>query len=143
MTEETKQPISLKSLLTPSKTVEFDYPGFEGFKVKLTYLAREELMKLRNRCVSQKFNKKTRQFEEEFDADKFLPEYVKAVIQGWKGLKYSYLEELLLVDIKDLDPSDELVFTHENAETMMRNANDFDTWVTETVGDLENFTGRK
>jgi len=143
MTEETKQPISLKSLLTPSKTVEFDYPGFEGFKVKLTYLAREELMKLRNRCVSQKFNKKTRQFEEEFDADKFLPEYVKAVIQGWKGLKYSYLEELLLVDIKDLNPSDELVFTHENAETMMRNANDFDTWVTETVGDLENFTGRK
>ena len=60
MTEETKQPISLKSLLTPSKTVEFDYPGFEGFKVKLTYLAREELMKLRNRCVSQKFNKKTK-----------------------------------------------------------------------------------
>ena len=47
------------------------------------------------------------------------------------------------MDIKDLDPSDELVFTHENAETMMRNANDFDTWVTETVGDLENFTGRK
>ena len=90
MTEENKKPVSLKSLLTPSKTVEFDYPGFEGFKVKLTYLAREELMKLRNRCVSQKFNKKTRQFEEEFDADKFLPEYVKAVIQGWKGLKYSY-----------------------------------------------------
>jgi len=25
----------------------------------------------------------------------------------------------------------------------MKNASDFDTWVTETVGDLENFTGNK
>jgi len=25
----------------------------------------------------------------------------------------------------------------------MKNSNGFDTWVTETVGDLENFTGRK
>ena len=50
-----KQPISLKSLLAPSKTVEFDYPGMEGFKVRLTYLAREELLKLRNKCVTNKF----------------------------------------------------------------------------------------
>ena len=49
MTEETKQPVSLKSLLTPSKTVSIEMPGFEGFEVKLTYLAREELLKLRNR----------------------------------------------------------------------------------------------
>ena len=98
---------------------------------------------MRNRCVSQKFNKKTRQYEEDFDADKFLPEYIKAVIQGWSGLKYSYLEEFLLVDIGNLNPEDCLEFTLDNAETMMKNSNDFDTWVTETVGDLENFTGRK
>ena len=33
MTQENKTPVkavSLKSLMTPSKTVEFDYPGFEG-----------------------------------------------------------------------------------------------------------------
>lgn len=145
MTEEVtkKQPVSLKSLLTPSKTVEFDFPGKENFKVKLTYLAREELLKLRNRCVSQKFNKKTRQYEEDFDADKFLPEYIKAVIQGWSGLKYSYLEEFLLVDISSVNPDDELEFNLENVETLMKNSSDFDTWVTETVGDLENFTGRK
>ena len=142
MTEENKK-VSLASLLTPSKTVTIDYPGMNGFTVDVCYLAREELLKLRNRCVSQKFNRKTRAFDETLDEDKFLVEYVKAVIKGWKGLKYSYLEELLLVDISNLDPNDELEFTHENAETLMKNASDFDTWVTEVTGDLENFTKTK
>ena len=42
-----------------------------------------------------------------------------------------------------LEPDDELPYTQENAELLMKNANMFDTWVTETVGDLENFTGNK
>ena len=142
MTEE-KKTISLASLLTPSKTVSVDYPGMPGFSVDLCYLAREELIKLRNRCLSQKFNRKTRAFEDQLDEDKFLVEYVKAVIKGWKGLKYSYLEELLLVDISSLNPNDELAFNQENAETLMKNASDFDTWVTEVTGDLENFTKTK
>ena len=77
------------------------------------------------------------------DEDKFLTEYCKAVIKGWEGLKYRYLEELLLVDIGDLDPEDNLPFTQDNAELLMKNSTTFDTWVTETVGDLENFTGAK
>jgi hypothetical protein len=144
MTEQNKKPnVSLASLLTPSKTVSIDFPGMEGFKVDLCYLAREELIKLRNKSITQKFNKKTRGFEDSLDEDKFLVEYVKAIIKGWKGLKYSYLEELLLVDISSLDPEDELEFTQENAETLMKNATDFDSWVNETTGDLENFTKTK
>jgi len=139
MTEENKK-VSLASLLTPSKTVTVDYPGMIGFSVDLCYLAREELLKLRSRCISQKFNRKTRAFDDQLDEDKFLVEYCKAVIKGWKGLKYSYLEELLLVDISALNPDDELEFNQENAETLMKNAADFDTWVTEVTGDLENFT---
>jgi hypothetical protein len=77
------------------------------------------------------------------DDDKFIVEYCKAVIKGWKGLKYSYLEELLLVDVSDLDPEDTLPFTADNSELLMKNATDFDTWVTEMVGDLENFTKNK
>ena len=144
MTTENKTPVvSLKSLLTPSKTVEVDFPGLEGFTVKLTYLAREELLKLRNKSVSQKFNKKTRAYEEQLDNDKFLTEYCKAIIKGWKGLKYNYLEELLLVDISEVDPEDFLVWNNENAELLMKNSSDFDEWVSETVGDLENFTKTK
>ena len=47
------------------------------------------------------------------------------------------------MDISALDPEDELIFTQENSELLMRNAGDFDTWVTETVSELENFTGNK
>ena len=39
--------ISLKSLMTPSKTVAIEFPGLEGFEVDLCYLAREDLLKLR------------------------------------------------------------------------------------------------
>lgn len=137
------EPVSLRSLLTPSKTVEIDYPGIDGFKVELTYLAREELLKLRNKSVRQTFNKKTRQYEETLDNDKFLTEYCKAIIKGWKGLTYTHLEELLLVDVSSVKPEDELPWTQENAELLMKNSSDFDNWVSETVGDLENFTRSK
>jgi len=136
-------PISLSSLMTPSKTVTLDFPGYSGFSVDVTYLAREELLKLRKKCLTTKFNRKTRQPEEELNEDMFLIEYVRAVIKGWKGLKFRYLEELLLVDVTELDPDDELPYTQDNAELLMKNSGDFDTWITEVVGDLENFTGNK
>ena len=129
--------------MTPSNTVSIDFPGFDGLSVDLTYLAREELLKLRSRCLKQKFNKKTRAFEEQLDEDIFLTEYVKSVIKGWKGLKYKYLKELVLVDVDGQDQDTELPFSTENAELLMRNSADFDQWVTETVGDLENFTKNK
>jgi hypothetical protein len=141
MTEKTT--VSLASLMTDSKTVTIDFGGYRGFSVDLCYLARTELVKLRKKCVTTKFNKKTHQPEEELDEDKFLVEYCRAVIKGWKGLKYEYLEELLLVDTSDLDPQDCLPYTEDNAELLMKNATSFDTWVTETVGDLENFTSNK
>ena len=139
----TKPQVSLKSLMTPSKTVTMEFPRFKGMTVDLCYLAREELVKLRKRCLSTKWDKKSHQPIEEMDDDKFIVEYCKAVIKGWKGLKYSYLEELLLVDISDLNPEDTLPFNQENSELLMKNATDFDTWVTEMVGDLENFTKNK
>ena len=142
--KEPVKAVSLKSLMTPTKTVEFDYPGCEGFKVTLCYLAREELIKLRNRCVHQVFNKKTRGYEEEMDDDKFLLEYTKAVIKGWKGFKLGYAKNMLLLgDMSPEQEQTELEFSQENVEVLMKNSGDFDTWVTEQVGDLENFTQSK
>ena len=129
--------------MTPSKTVSLEYPGHDGLMIDVTYLAREELIKLRKKCVSTRFDKKTRQPVEELNDEKFLTEYTKAIVKGWSGLKYKYLEELLLVDISNLDPEDTLPYTKDNAELLMKNAGDFDTWITETVGDLANFTKNK
>jgi hypothetical protein len=134
MIESPKPAVSLASLMTPSKTVTIDFPGYKGMTVDLCYLAREELVNLR---------KKTRQPEEILDEDRFLLEYCKAVIKNWEGFKYQYLEELLLVDVAAFDPNDTLAYTTDNAELLMRNSSDFDTWVTETVSELENFTGNK
>ena len=144
MTETIKKPqVSLASLMTPSKTVQIDFPGRDGFEVSICYLAREELLKLRKRCLSTKFNRKTHQPEESLDEDKFLVEYTKAVIKSWSGLKFSYLEEFLLVDVSDFKPDDTLPYTQDNAELLMKNSTTFDTWVSDTIGDLENFTGNK
>ena len=132
---------NLSDLLTPSKEATIEFPGYDGFNVKLTYLAREELLKLRKKSVSTKINRRTRQPEEELNEEVFLKEYTKAVIKGWSGLKMKYLVQLIPVDedkISDMDK--ELPYSLENAQIMMENSNDFDAWLTETVGDLANFT---
>ena len=132
---------SLSDLLTPSKEATIEFPGYDGFNVKLTYLAREELLKLRKKSISTKINRRTRQPEEELNEEVFLKEYTKAVIKGWSGLKMKYLVQLIPVDEdKIADMEKELPYTLENAQIMMENSNDFDAWLTETVGDLANFT---
>lgn len=139
--EETPTITNLSSLLTSSKTVEFDYPGFTEFKVKLTYLSKDEMLKIRKKCITTKFDRKTRQPVEELNEDLFLEEYIKNVIKGWTGLKFDYLKDLILIDvdqIKDMEAT--LPFSQDNAEILMKESNDFDTWVSETVTDLANFT---
>ena len=132
---------NLSDLLTPSKEATIEFPGYDGFNVKLTYLAREELLKLRKKSISTKINRRTRQPEEELNEEVFLKEYTKAVIKGWSGLKMKYLVQLIPVDEdKIADMESELPYTLENAQIMMENSNDFDAWLTETVGDLANFT---
>ena len=116
----------------------------KDFQVSLCYLAREELVKLRNRCVTQTFNRKTRSYEETMDDDKFVSEYTKAVIKGWKGFKLGFAKHLLLLgDLTAEQEEQELDFSQENIEVLMKNSGDFDSWVTEMVGDLENFTKSK
>ena len=132
---------NLSDLLTPSKVANLEFPGYDGFKIKVTYLAREELLKLRKKSVSTKINRRTRQPEEELNEEVFLKEYTKAVIKGWSGLKMKYLVQLIPVDEdKIADMEKELPYTLENAQIMMENSNDFDAWLTEVVGDLANFT---
>ena len=135
--------VSLATLIQPSKTVSIEFAGYPEFNVSLCHLGREELLKLRKKCTTSKFNRSTHKPEEHIDEDTFVVEYCKAVIKGWSGLKYRYLEEFLLVDVSALDPEDELPYTEENAQLLMKNSSDFDGWVTDTVGDLENFSKSK
>ena len=136
--------MELKSLLVDSKTTWVEFPGLEGFEVELANLSRKELMALRKKCTTNKFNRKTRAFEENLDDNKFVKEFSLSTVKGWKGLKLEYLEDLLLVDIKGQDPLHELEWTEENALQLVENSSEFDNWLNEVVFDLENFrTGIK
>jgi len=50
----------------------------------------------------------------------------------------------MLVDLSSVDPEKELEYSQENARLLITNSAEFDTWVNDTVFDLENFrTGTK
>ena len=88
--------MELKSLIVDSKTTWVEFPGLDGFEVELANLSRKELIALRKRCTSNKFNRKTRAFEESLDDNKFIKEFTSSTVKGWKGLKLAYLEDLIM-----------------------------------------------
>ena len=135
--------MELKSLLVDSKTAWVEFPGLDGFEVELANLSRKELVNLRKKCTTNKFNRKTRGFEESLDEDKFVKEFSEATIKNWKGLKLSYLEDLVLVDLKNQDLDKELDFSSENAQLLVENSSEFDNWLNEVVFDLDNFRTRE
>ena len=131
--------MELKSLLVDSKTTWVEFPGLDGFEVELANLSRKELVNLRKRCTQNKFNRKTRGFEEILDDEKFVVEFTNSTVKGWKGLKLKYLEDLVLVDIQGQDPKAELPYSVENAQQLVENSSEFDNWLNEVVFDLDNF----
>ena len=131
--------MDLKSLLVDSKTAWVEFPGMEGFEVELANLSRKELVNLRKKCTTNKFDRKTRAFSENLDESKFLSEFTKAVVKNWKGLKLKYLEDILLVDLSGQDPEKEMDYSYENAKVLVENSSEFDNWLNEVVFDLENF----
>ena len=131
--------MDLKSLLVDSKTTWVEFPGLDGFEVELANLSRKELIALRKRCTQNKFNRKTRAFEEVLDDDKFVKEFTDATVKSWKGLRLKFLEDLVLVELGSNEPESMLPYTDENAQQLVENSNEFANWLNEVVFDLENF----
>ncbi len=130
--------INIANLVVPSKEIEVEYPGIDGFKVKVSFQSRDELIKLKKKATTQKF--RNRQLEEVVDDQLFLELYVKAVIKGWVGLKAKHLIKLMLVDLGDLDPESDVNYNEENALQLMKGSADFDSFITETISDIANFS---
>ena len=131
--------MELKKLMVDSKSTWIDFPGLDGFSVQVTNLSRKELTSLRKNCTVQKFDRKTRAITETLDEDKFVEEFAKSVVKGWKGLTLEHLETLVLIDMGDQDPDTEVNYSEDNAEQLVSNSTEFDTWLNEVVFDLENF----
>lgn len=129
----------LKKLMVDTKSAWVEYPGLRDFTIEIVNLSRPELVKLRKSCLITKFDKKTRQPVESLDEDKFIRDFSRAVIKDWKGFKVKYLEELVLVDLEGQDMEADIPYSQDEAEELIKNSGDFDTWVNEAVFDLDNF----
>ena len=132
---------NLGSVVLPEKVVEFEYPGLEGLKVELAFISKEETQKILKKCTKTRFDKKSRSTVDEVDDELFLKVYVKAIVKGWSGFKFKYLDEFLVWDSSNIDDlEDEFNYSVDNAVTIMKNSSEFDAWVSEQIGELSNFT---
>lgn len=129
----------LKNLMVDTKSAWVEYPGLRGFEVEIANISRQHLISLRKKCMITRFDRKTKAPIEELDEVKFVSEFTKATVKNWKGLKTSYLEYLLLVDLSDQDPDAEIPFSLDDAEALVSNSGDFDSWLNDNVFDLQNF----
>lgn len=133
--------MKLTDLLVETKSAWVDFPGCPGFQVEVCNLSRKELVNVRKRCVAQKFDRKSRAMLEDLDEDRFVKEFTKATVVGWRGLKLDYLQDLVLVDIGDNDPQLTVDYSPEQAEALVQSSTEFDNWLNEVVFDLANFRG--
>ena len=133
----------IANLHAQETTVDLEFPEIDGFVISLAYLNRDDLMKIRNRSLSYKFNKRTRQREEEVDNDKFLEEYTKKAIKGWKGLYVKDLPQLLPIDMENADPNEAIEYNETEALELIKNSTVFDQFITDAMQDYEQFTIEK
>ena len=130
--------LNLSTLLVPTKSVELEYPGLPDFKVNLSFMSREEMVKIRKKATKTTF--KNRQPVDELNDDLFLQLYVQNTVKGWSGLKMSYVAQLCPVDLSTIKDKEEcLDYSEANALSLVKSSTDFDSWVSEAVTDLQNF----
>jgi len=133
----------IKNLIAKETTTWVEFPDIDGFEINLRFLGREDLMKIRNASLTYKFNKRTRQREEEVDNDKFLEHYAEKAIAGWKGLKVKHLPILLPVDISSMDANEEVEYSIDDAIELLKNSTIFDQFITDSMNDFEQFSKKK
>ena len=133
----------LSSYLTNKLEAWIEMEGFDGFEVKVAYLSRDELNKIRTSVTRVSWSPKTRQKEETIDSELFMREFVKACVLDWKGLNLKHASRLLPLQIPEgTDWEEEIPFTQEDAVSLSANSNIFDTWLNDVIFDLANFQGQ-
>ena len=129
----------IKKLMVTEKVTAVEFPDIDGFVVNLCYVGRDRMMKIRNQSLEYKYNKRTRQREEEVNNEKFLELYAEAVIKGWTGLSVRGLATLLPIDITSMNAREDVPYTAEDALLLLKNSTIFDQFVTDSLNNFEVF----
>ncbi len=125
--------------MVTEKVTKVEFPDIDGFVVNLCYIGRERMMKIRNQSLEYKFNKRTRQREEDVNNDKFLELYSEAVIKGWTGLTVRGLAHLIPIDTTGMSATEEVPYSAEDALLLLKNSTIFDQFVTDSLNNFEVF----
>lgn len=132
--------LTLASLVLDHKTVNFEFPGYPGFCVDLTYTTAEKYAEIRKSCVTTKLDSATGYPMEILDQEAWNRAFSDQIIAGWSGLTYKILATLILINedaIEDMEA--EVDFDSDNAQMLLKHSPVFDTWVKERMSDLNNF----
>jgi hypothetical protein len=131
--------MEIKALKVDIKEAWVDYTGVEGFSVKVAAVSRNKLIQLRKKCTQPKFDRKLRITTEELDEALFIKLFSEAVVKDWKGLTVDGLQGLMLIDVEGHDLEEEVEYSPENAQMLVKESQEFDTWLNEVVFNLDNF----
>ena len=64
--------MNLEELMVDSKAAWMDYPGCDGFEIQVANLSRKELIAMRKKCTTSKWDRKNRIMDETLDEEKFV-----------------------------------------------------------------------
>lgn len=135
--------LNLKTLVVNAKEAEFDFPLCPGMKVTIAYANKVLLNNIREKSLVKKFDPETGAPFNELDTDKYMTNYVAAVVKGWKGFTVEHLASLVLIEEGSLDKTQEIDFDLETAKFLMTESSAFDTWVVASAKQLANFRNSK
>lgn len=130
----------LSEIIVNTKTVKIEFPGLKGFEVEVAAVSREVSKKLRTESEITKIDPKLKMPITEIDDNKFIEKFAVAAIKGWKGLKFKYLQDLLLIDaskIEDLEA--EVGYNNENVVELLKHSQIFEAWINEQVFSIDRF----
>lgn len=118
-----------------------EYPGIDGFVVKVGFVGKEELFKITDESKMTIWVKHRR--EEKVDRTKLTKRWAKKAILDWKGLTLGTLRELIPIKVKASEEKVEVPCDEENKFSLLYNSTDFDVWLTEVSTSPEYFVEEK
>lgn len=129
--------INLKEIAVESKQAEIELPGFDGFKVTVNLMTRPKIAKLREECMTIKYTKSGP--INDLNQDKFADKFASQAIANWEGLTGAHVKQLMPVDESLIKDEDDIPYSNDNATMLLKNSEVFDSWLNDTVFELNNF----
>lgn len=133
--------MDLKKFIKEKKEVLTTWTSFKGiFDIELEYTDRPEMDRMIDRSKERRWVK--HQEVEILSDDRFNKE-LAGRIRGWQGLTLGKLAGLINIDIAGEDPEKDVPYARENAIALVDEAYGLNTFIQETISDLQLFREKK